>query len=198
MINKQIFQFPIVYTNVFARFAIGWGVHSTVADECKAANIRKALIVTTGLKGTGIVEEIRQILTANGVATEIYDKVTSNPKDYQVMEAYKVFKEGECNGVVSIGGGSSHDCGKGVRVVATNDGKFIWDIAKPTGTAWMKEMLKYKPVTIPQISVNTTAGTGAESSLGASLINTKARAEGGVDMPVRLLPWHLSIPCSSG
>ncbi len=183
VINHQIYQFPIVYTSAFARFAIGWGVHTTVADECKTARIKNALIVTTGLRGTGIVDEIKQILTSNGVGASIFDKVTSNPKDFQVMEGYKAFQDAQCDGVVSVGGGSSHDCGKAIRVVATNEGKFIWDIAKPTGTAWMKEMSKYRTITIPQISVNTTAGTSAESSLGASLVNAKTHSEGGVDMP---------------
>ena len=75
MINKEMFQFPIHYTSPIHRIAIGWGVHETVADECKAAGIKKALIVTTGLKGTGIIDEIRQILTVNGVANETYDMV---------------------------------------------------------------------------------------------------------------------------
>jgi methanol:N,N-dimethyl-4-nitrosoaniline oxidoreductase len=94
MIDKRVFEFPISYTLDFGRVAIGWGVHETVADECKAANIKKALITTTGLKGTGIVDEINQILTRNGISTVIFDKVTSNPKDYEVAEAYKVFNRG--------------------------------------------------------------------------------------------------------
>jgi len=175
--NKQVFQFPIIYTNPIGRIAMGWGAHQTVADECKAINIKKALITTTGLKGTGIVDEINQILVSNGVATEIYDKVTSNPKDYQMMEAYNVFKEAECNGVVSIGGGSSHDCGKGVRIVAANDGRHITDFAAFINPPWMEEVKKYKPITIPQITVNTTAGTGAETTLFCTFTNTKARAK---------------------
>jgi alcohol dehydrogenase class IV len=45
------------------------------------------------------------------------------------MEAYNVFKNAEWDGVVSVGGGSSHDCGKGVRAVAVNDGKYVYDMA---------------------------------------------------------------------
>jgi alcohol dehydrogenase class IV len=175
--NKQVFQFPIIYTNPIGRIAMGWGAHETVADECKAIKIKKALITTTGLKGTGIVDEINQILVSNGVATEIYDRVTSNPKDYQMMEAYNVFKEAECDGVVSIGGGSSHDCGKGVRIVAANDGRHITDFAAFINPPWMEEVKKYKPITIPQITVNTTAGTGAETTLFCTFTNTKARAK---------------------
>jgi alcohol dehydrogenase class IV len=177
MINKEMKQFPINYTQKVEKNAIGWGVHETVADECKIANIKKALIVTTGLKGTGIIDEINQILKTNGVATEIYDKVTTNPKDHEVMEAYEVFKKAECDGVVSIGGGSSHDCGKGVRAVAANGGIYICDMAVFIDPPWRETIKQVKPITIPQVAVNTTAGTGAESSGGFVVTNTKARTK---------------------
>lgn len=183
MINKNIFEFPIHYTNPILKIAIGWGVHETAADECKFAGIRKALIVTSGLKGTGIIEEMNQILINGGVATAIYDKVTSNPKDYEVMAAYDVFKEAECDGVVSIGGGSSHDCGKGVRAVAANDGTFVGELALYIEPPWMEQMEKFKPATIPQICVNTTAGTGAEITFVGAITNTKKRVKQLVSVP---------------
>ena len=175
--NTEIREFPIIYANSIpmGKVGIGWGVHKTVADECKAANINKALIVTTGLKGTGIVDEIKSILEYNGVSTEIYDKVTSNPKDYQVMEGYEVFKQAQCDGVVSVGGGSSHDCGKGIRVVTANDGVYICDLVAEPGPDAREKMMKFKPVTIPQITVNTTAGTGAESTPPALIKNTSQK-----------------------
>jgi alcohol dehydrogenase class IV len=204
MIDKRIFDFPIIYTTQFGRVAIGWGVHETVANECKAAGIKKALITTTGLKGTGIVDEINQILTSNGVATEIFNKVTSNPKDYEVMEAYQVYKESKCDGIVSVGGGSSHDCGKGVRAVASNDGKYICDMSVNLDPPWMETLKKQKPTNIPQISVNTTAGTGAETTFACAIINTKVKAKQIIIIPglspnmalidpclVRLMPQHL-------
>ncbi len=183
MINKQIFQFPTIYTSQVNKLAIGWGVHETVADECKAAGIKNALLVTSGLKGTGIVDEINQILTTQGVSTEIYDRVTSNPKDREVMEAYKVFKEAGCDGVVSIGGGSSHDCGKGVRAVSANNGKYICDMAMFIDPPWMEESKKYQPITVPQITVNTTAGTGAEATSCGVITNTRVRAKQLIVLP---------------
>jgi len=106
LLNKQMIQYPIIYSRPGGKTGIGWGAHTTVADECKMANIKKALIVTTGLKGTGIVEEINQILKTNGISTEIFNQVTSNTKDYEILDAYKTFKESQCDGVVSVGGGS--------------------------------------------------------------------------------------------
>jgi alcohol dehydrogenase class IV len=205
LINKQIFQFPTIYTTPLGKLAIGWGVHETIADECKAAGIHKALVITSGLKGTGIVEQIDQILTTQGVSTEIYDKVTSNPKDYEVMEAYGIFDESGCDGVVSVGGGSSHDCAKAVRVVATNGGRHVSEFAVFLDPPWMEEMKKYKPVAIPQIALNTTAGTGAESTSSGVITNTKVRSKELILMPgtaphaalidpllVRLMPQNIA------
>jgi formaldehyde dismutase / methanol dehydrogenase len=177
MIDKRIFQFPILYTNILDKVAIGWGVHETVADECKQAGIKKAMVVTTGLEGTGIVEEILGILKYNGISTVIYDKITSNPKDYEVMEGYKVFKDTQCDGVISIGGGSSHDAGKAIRAVEANGGVPVSQLAVFIDPPWMETVKKYKPITIPQITVNTTAGTGAELTYASVITNTKTRAK---------------------
>jgi alcohol dehydrogenase class IV len=180
MLNKNIAQFPIVYAGAMAggRIAIGWGAHTTVGNEAKAAGIKKALITTTGLRGTGIVEEIQSILNYHDVSTAIFDKVTSNPKDHEVMAAYKVFKEAQCDGVVSVGGGSSHDCGKGVRTVAANNGT---DIADIIGGVVPRE--KIKPCNIPQISVDTTSGTGAQNTGVGAITHTKLRIKTGAPVP---------------
>jgi formaldehyde dismutase / methanol dehydrogenase len=181
--NKQIFEFPIMYTNAIPRIALGWGAHETVADECKAAGISKALIVTSGLKGTGIIDEIKGILNYGGIATDIYSGVTTNPKDYQVMEAYKAFQAGQCDGVVAVGGGSPIDCGKALRVVAANDGQDATNFCAYISPPWMETLRKIKPCTIPQISVPTTCGTGAEVSSWAALSDTKTRSKVLVGAP---------------
>ena len=183
MINKQIYEFPIVYTNPIPKIALGWGAHETVADECKSAGIKKALIVTSGLKGTGIVEEIKSSLDYNGVASDIYDKVTSNPKDYQIMEAYRAFLDSQSDGVVAIGGGSSIDTGKGLRVVAANGGGEVTNFIALIDPPWMETLARLKPCTIPQISVSTTAGTGAEVTSWAAISDTKRNAKVLVSAP---------------
>jgi len=195
MINKQIFEFPITYTNDFAGVALGWGAHETVANECHNAGIKKALIVTSGLNGTGIVDEIKQVLISNGVAAEVYDKVSSNPKDFEVEAGFKVFKDAECDGVVSVGGGSSHDAGKGIRALMANPDQYICDMVACIDPPWMDMVGNYNPVTIPQISVNTTAGTGAESTFCAAIINTKIKAKHLVILPGLAPKIALIDPC---
>jgi alcohol dehydrogenase class IV len=205
MINKQIAQFPIIYTNPVGRIAVGWGAHETVADECKNIGIKKALIVTTGLHGNGVVDTIKGILTAGGVSVEVYDKITSNPKDFQIMEAYKMFQETGRDGVISIGGGSSHDTGKAIRIMEANNSRPIGDFAAFIDPPWMLELKNIKPTRVPQITVNTTAGTGAESTMFCTFTNTKARAKQSALIPsataqmaivdpliIRLMPKHIA------
>jgi formaldehyde dismutase / methanol dehydrogenase len=178
-------QFPINVLNPFVmgQIAFGWGAHQMVGDSCKQAGIKKALITTTGLQGTGIVEEIKGILNYIGISTEIYDKVTSNPWDYQAEEACKMFKETRCDGVVSVGGGSSHDVGKGVRALVANPGVCICDMAALIDPPWMEMLKKFKPANVPQISVNTTAGTGAETTGGAAIVDSKIKSKRLVMVP---------------
>jgi methanol:N,N-dimethyl-4-nitrosoaniline oxidoreductase len=183
MISKEIYEFPIIYTNPIPKIALGWGSYQTVGNECKAAGMKNALIVTSGLKGTGIVEELKGVINYAGVATEIYDKVTTNPKVSEVMEAYKVYKNAGCDGVVGLGGGSSIDTAKGVRVVAANSGRDISNFSVFLDPPWAETLKKMKPCAIPQISVPTTSGTGAEVSSFADLSNTRARMKVLVSAP---------------
>ena len=177
MINKEIFEFPIIYTNPIPKIALGWGAYQTIGNECKAAGMKKALIVTSGLKGTGIIEEIKGVIKHAGVATEIYDKITSNPKDHEIMAAYKIFKEGQCDGVVAVGGGSSIDTGKCVRVIDANGGRDVTNFTVFLDPPFEETVKTMKPCTVPQISVATTSGTGAEVSSWAAISNTKDKAK---------------------
>jgi alcohol dehydrogenase class IV len=177
VINKEIFEFPIVYTNPIPKIALGWGAYQTIGDECKAAGMKKALIVTSGLKGTGIIEEIKGVINHAGVATEIYDKITSNPKDHEIMAAYKLFKESKCDGVVAVGGGSSIDTGKSIRILDANGGDDITAYSVFLDPPFAETLKKMKPCIIPQVSVATTSGTGAEVSSWAAISNTKNKTK---------------------
>jgi methanol:N,N-dimethyl-4-nitrosoaniline oxidoreductase len=183
MLNQQIFEFPISYSNSIPKIVTGWGAHETVADECKALKMKNVLIVSSGLKGTGVLDTLISSLKYHGLSAQLFSGVTSNPKDFQIMEAYRAFKEGECDGVVSLGGGSSHDTGKGLRVVAANDGRHITDFAAFIDPPWMEKIKDFKACTIPQVAVTTTAGTGAEVTAMGTVTNTKLRTKEIVIVP---------------
>lgn len=165
-INTEKREFPLLYVNQHSRGVIGWGAHTMAGVECQANGIRHALLVTTGLKGTGIIEEIESILKAHDVSVTRFDKVTSNPKDYECKAGTEAYLAAGCDGIVSVGGGSAHDAGKGIRLMVDNDGADtnLRDFAAFLDPHYTTRIPGYKVVNIPHVAVNTTTGTGAEGT----------------------------------
>jgi alcohol dehydrogenase class IV len=120
-----MFEFPIKAFFKQPRSLLGAGAYENAGPEAAAMGLKHVLFVTSGLSGTGIIDECKTNFENAGVSVTVYDKVESNPKDYNVMDAYEAYSEGECDGFVSIGGGSSHDTTKGARIVAAHDGRNV-------------------------------------------------------------------------
>jgi alcohol dehydrogenase len=125
---------------------------------------KKALIVTdAGLAKLGVADQIGEILKGSGVDFAIYDGAEPNPTDLNVRGGVEAYKKNGCDSLVSLGGGSSHDCGKGVGLMISNPGKDIRDfegLNKSTG--------KF----IPYLAINTTAGTASEMTRFCIITNT--------------------------
>lgn len=174
--NYERKQFPLLYVQQHARAIMGFGAGRMVAQECAAYGIKHALLVTTGLRTTGIVEEVESILKYAGIAVTVFSGVTTNPKDFEVAAGTKVYLEAGCDGVVSVGGGSSHDCGKAIRLYATNDGPKtkIMDFAAFIEPSIALKMPLLKEVRIPHIGVTTTTGTGADGTHACIITDTEA------------------------
>lgn len=131
----------------------------------------KALIVCDGfLAGLkdGPVAKVKESLDASGVAYAIYDGVEPNPKDTNVVAGLKIYKAEKCDMIVTVGGGSSHDCGKGIGISATHDGDLYADYA---GIEMLTNELP------PIIAVNTTAGTASEVTRHCVITNTKEKVK---------------------
>ncbi|WP_241499446.1 iron-containing alcohol dehydrogenase, partial [Chromobacterium sphagni] len=82
----------------------------------------------------------------------IFDGVHPNPSCANVNAGLALLKEKRCDVVVSLGGGSPHDCAKGIALVAVNGGK-IQDY---------KGVDKSARPQLPLVAINTTAGTASE------------------------------------
>ena len=86
-------------------------------------HITKPLIVTDkGIVNTGILKIITDILDGDNIPYSIYDKTVPNPTDENVTEGVAQYKADGCDGLISIGGGSSHDCCKGIGILLSNGG----------------------------------------------------------------------------
>ena len=134
-----------------------------IGERCKLLGGKKALIVTDpGMIKTGITDEVIGYIEEAGLKTVIFDGVEPNPKDKNVMAGLKGFKDENCDMIVTVGGGSSHDCGKGIGIMATHPGN-IYDYA---GIETLTEDLP------PVVCVNTTAGTASEVTRHCVITNT--------------------------
>ena len=126
-------------------------------DEAMTAisnyGFRKALIVTdAGLAKAGVATLIAEKLALQDIDSVIFDGAKPNPSIANVEAGLKVLKQHQCDFVVSLGGGSPHDCAKGIALCATNGGH-IRDYEGVDQSA--------KPQ-LPLVSINTTAGTASE------------------------------------
>ncbi len=97
----------------------------------------------------------------------IFDQVTSNPRDYEVMQGAEKFVSEKCDLIIAIGGGSPIDCAKGISIVSTNGG----DILEYEG---VDEINLPGP---PLICIPTTAGASADVSQFAIICDTSNKVK---------------------
>lgn len=132
---------------------IGSGCLDEAAKTMKQQGLRRALIVTDKvLNNIGVVAQVQQLLTAQQIESCIYDGTHPNPTTSNVKQGLALLQEHQCDCVISLGGGSPHDCAKGIALLATNGG----DIKDYEGVD-----RSAKPQ-LPMIAINTTAGTASE------------------------------------
>ena len=135
---------------------MGPGCADSLPAEIKARGFKKALIVCG--KRSAASAELKGILDnldANGIGYVVYPGSVPNPTVTAVMEGVKVLQAEGCDFVMSFGGGSPHDCAKGIALVDANGGN-IKDYEGVNKSA--------KPQT-PLIAINTTAGTASEMTV---------------------------------
>ncbi|MFI4939882.1 MAG: L-threonine dehydrogenase [Burkholderiales bacterium] len=132
---------------------LGAGCLKDAAATIKSYGYRKALIVTDKvLNKLGVVAQVQHLLTDIRVKNAVYDGTNPNPTTINVAEGLAILNKNECDFIISLGGGSPHDCAKGIALVAVNGGK-INDYEGVDRSP--------KPQ-LPLISINTTAGTASE------------------------------------
>lgn len=136
--------------------AMGVDSLTEVPNFIKENEFKKALIVTDGvLVQIGLVNKVTDLLESNGIDYVIYSETKPNPTTKNVSDGLKLLKDNNCDFVISLGGGSPHDCAKGIALLATNGG-CIKDY---------EGVNKSKYPQLPLIAINTTAGTGSEMTI---------------------------------
>ncbi|HFZ8994739.1 TPA: L-threonine dehydrogenase [Citrobacter freundii] len=122
-------------------------------DTMVGYDFRRTLIVTDSmLAKLGMAGEIQKALQERNIFSVIYDGTQPNPTTENVAAGLELLKHNDCDSVISLGGGSPHDCAKAIALVAANGGN-IRDYEGIDRSA--------RPQ-LPMIAINTTAGTASE------------------------------------
>jgi len=132
---------------------MGEGCLETAVQSLGGYGYRRALIVTDSwLEKAGVAARVAGLLEQAGIGAEIFAGAQANPTIGNVEAGLARLRAADCDCVVSLGGGSPHDCAKGIALVAANGGS-IADYEGVDRSA--------KPQ-LPLIAINTTAGTASE------------------------------------
>lgn len=118
--------------------------------------VMKPLIVSGGgLARSGVAEE----LAHRGMPVVQFDGFTPNPTAEQVQAGLAMFRANECDGLLSIGGGSAMDVAKGIKALGETDAH----------ASLLERLTHPQPMAVPHVALPTTAGTGSESTHFATI-----------------------------
>jgi alcohol dehydrogenase len=163
-IREQVYGFFIPTVTL-----MGIGAYKEIGNQIKTLGGKKPFICTDkGVQDAGIVDQVLAVIKQDaGVDSVVYSGTQPNPTDNNVHEGLKLYQDKGCDLIISLGGGSSHDCGKGIGIVATNGG----NIRDYEG---VDKSTKNMP---PFIAVNTTAGTASEMTRFCIITDTSRKVK---------------------
>ena len=141
----------------------GANVLAELAEQVTSLGGAKPLVVTDqGMTQLGYTKQVTDLLDQAEIAYAVFDQTVPNPTDTNVNEGAAAYTENQCDMLISLGGGSAHDCCKGVGLLVSNGGQ----IADYEGVDMSKKALP------PYIAINTTAGTASELTRFTIITNT--------------------------
>lgn len=136
----------------------GHGAIKEIPGLINARGYHKAFVASDpDLVKFGVTAKVTDLLKENGIDFFLYDDIKPNPTIENIQHGVEAYKSCGADCMITIGGGSSMDTGKGIGIVINNP-EFA-DIRSLEGVAPTKHR------TVFTIAVPTTGGTGAESTI---------------------------------
>ncbi len=160
------------------KIVFGNGTLEELPMELEALNASRTLLVTdqTLKEHTSIVDRAEKVLRQRHVGT--YCDVTPDAEVSCIERGVSMARELEADSIVSVGGGSVMDAGKGIALLLAHGGQLM-----------DHQGFQNLPGKIaPHIAVPTTAGTGSEVSY--VFVTKEAKKK------VLFCDFHLIPPCT--
>jgi alcohol dehydrogenase len=159
----------LVDVHVPVRILSGIGSHRKTAEKIKELGKTRVLVVTDrGVVKAGKLEMLTTNLKSAKIDYLVFDEVLPDPPIANVEKAVDIARKEKVDLLIGMGGGSSIDVAKAVRIVAPNGGS-VKD--------WVGARLEYPVPFLELISIPTTAGTGSEASSSSVITDVEKRTK---------------------
>ena len=136
----------------------GHGAINEIPGIVASRGFKKAFVASDpDLVKFGVTAKVTDLLAKNGIEFVVYSNIKPNPTIQNVQEGVDAYKASGADFMITIGGGSSMDTGKGIGIIVNNPE--YYDVRSLEGVAPTKKR------TVFTIAVPTTGGTGAESTI---------------------------------
>ncbi|HEX5264055.1 MAG TPA: iron-containing alcohol dehydrogenase [Phenylobacterium sp.] len=156
--------------NYLTRIEFGEGEIERLPEFLAGLGVKRPLIATDrGLVASGLVGRVAR-LAGDGAA--VFDETPPNPTEDAVIAAKRLYDDARCDGVIGLGGGSSLDLAKAVRLLTGHEGPLEQYAAVAGGVARIHGGL------CPLIAIPTTSGTGSEVGRAAVIVTASGRKLG--------------------
>jgi hydroxyacid-oxoacid transhydrogenase len=169
-------SFEAAFTMDTSSIKFGPGVTREVGADMALLGARRVLVVTDPrLAQSEPVTITLAALRQEGIDAVLFDQARVEPTDRSFQEAIQFATDGNFDGYVAVGGGSSMDTAKAANLYATYLADFLDYVNPPVG--------KGKPAPgrlKPLIAVPTTAGTGSETTGVAIFDYVEMHAKTGI------------------
>ena len=162
----------------------GHGARAKIGEICRECGYKQVLLVTDQtLHQLGYEQKIVQSLEEAGVGYTLFADINSEPNITLIDEGRKIAMECQAECVIALGGGSVMDTCKMISA-----GVKMHHLKTKT---LLRKFLVVPGKTVPMITVPSTAGTGAEVTVGA--VVTNARGTKGSTVLVGLDVTHVIL-----
>src|ERR671933_421744 len=165
-----------IFTMETTPLKYGPGASEEVGWEIKKMGVKRVMLVSDpGVVEIGITGRIQELIEAEGIEVEVWDKAHVEPTAQSFQEAADFAVGGDFDGFVAVGGGTSIDTAKVSDLIATHGGEIMDYVNPPVGGG------KAPPSPLrPLLAIPTTSGTGAEATTVAILDIPEQRVKTGI------------------
>ena len=173
----------------------GFASRAMAGELCHKNGFARVLLVTDQtIFSLGLHEKITASLADAGVSCSIFSDISSEPNLTIIDGGRKALTDCNADAIIALGGGAVMDSCKMIAAGAR--------LRKRKSKSLLKKFLFVRKKALPIIAVPTTAGTGAEITVGAVVTNDKGSKGStvvvGLDVRAVILDSELTIKAPKG